>query len=252
MTDPRTTAAHGETSVEKSLPGRPVAPVVLCRGLTHSYGSDRLHVQALRGIDLSVPRGSFVCLTGPSGSGRSTLLSLIAGLLPVQQGQLQVLGIEMAGLSPRQRRAVRRRIGSFLPVLIESLSAAQNVDLGLCEWHVPARERRQRVATVLEWVGLGHRGDHRPRELSGSQRVRAALARALVSEPPLILADEPTADLDEISVQEVIALLLRARDRDCTSLISTRDHHILGLADLRVTMRDGHVVSQAPTAGAGT
>ncbi len=174
------------------------------------YRKGRIDIPALDGLSLTIDAGSFVAIMGPSGSGKSTLLHLIGGLDSADSGIIRVGEYRLDRMSERQLTAWRsRHVGFIFQMyhLVPVLTAAQNVELPLLLFRMPARERRKRVATALEVVGLADRMDHRPNQLSGGQEQRVAIARAIVTDPDVILADEPTGDLDARTSQEILQLL---------------------------------------------
>lgn len=180
------------------------------RAVRKVYRKGRLEIPVLEGLDLRITAGEFVALMGPSGSGKSTLLHLIGGLDSPTGGSVRVGDFQLETLSERQLTAWRsRHVGFIFQMyhLVPVLTAAQNVELPLLLFRMPARERRQRVQTALQIVGLGDRMDHRPNQLSGGQEQRVAIARAIVTDPDLILADEPTGDLDAKTSEEILGLL---------------------------------------------
>jgi len=174
------------------------------------YRKGRIDIPALDGLSLTIDAGSFVAIMGPSGSGKSTLLHLIGGLDSADSGFIRVGEHRLDRMSERELTAWRsRHVGFIFQMyhLVPVLTAAQNVELPLLLFRMPARERRRRVATALEVVGLADRMDHRPNQLSGGQEQRVAIARAIVTDPDVILADEPTGDLDARTSQEILQLL---------------------------------------------
>ncbi len=214
--------------------------------LNHWYGTGELRKQVLFDNGLELARGEIVIMTGPSGSGKTTLLTLIGALRTVQQGSIEVLGNELAGLDSHALTEMRRNIGFIFQAhnLFESLTARQNVRMALELNSVPSEEADARAAELLELLGLGKRLDYKPESLSGGQRQRVAIARALANRPQLILADEPTAALDKQSGRDVVDLLKRiAKEELATILIVTHDNRILDVADRIVNMVDGHVIS---------
>ena len=221
-------------------------PVVKVEGIQHSFGAGSARKQVLYDNNLQIMPGEVVIMTGPSGSGKTTLLTLIGALRTVQEGRLQILGRELSNLSRDRLVAVRRDIGFIFQAhnLFPSITACQNVQMALeLKERSPAR-RRQRAAELLEQLDLGHRIHYRPEALSGGQKQRVAIARALANAPRLILADEPTAALDEKSGRLVVTLLQElARTQGCTSLIVTHDNRILDVADRIVNMVDGRIRS---------
>jgi len=174
------------------------------------YHKDRIEIPVLDGLNLSIPPGEFVVLMGPSGSGKSTLLHLIGGLDSPTSGSIRVGEAHLERMSEHELTAWRsRHVGFIFQMyhLVPVLTAAQNVELPLLLFKIPARERRERVKTALAVVGLADRMDHRPNQLSGGQEQRVAIARAIVTDPDVILADEPTGDLDAKTSEEILNLL---------------------------------------------
>ncbi len=216
------------------------------RGLEHYFGEGELRKQALFDNHLEVTPGEIVIMTGPSGSGKTTLLTLIGTLRTVQEGNVEVLGHQLHGATPEERIAVRRKLGFIFQHhnLFASLTAMQNVKMGLELFDLPPREMEARAADILTRLGLGKRIQYKPDELSGGQKQRVAIARALAHHPQLVLADEPTAALDEKSGREVVTLFQElARNEQCTILMVTHDNRILDIADRIVNMIDGHIKS---------
>jgi putative ABC transport system ATP-binding protein len=188
-------------------------------------------------------------MMGPSGSGKTTLLTIIGGLRSVQEGSLKVLGYELYGASINQLVEMRRNIGYIFQAhnLLKFLKAWQNVQTSL-ELHkdIPSEEFRPRAEAMLKAVGLEHRVNYYPDNLSGGQKQKVAIARALVSHPKLILADEPTAALDSKSGRDVVDLMQQlAREQSCPILVVTHDNRILDIADRIVRMEDGRLASEA-------
>jgi putative ABC transport system ATP-binding protein len=217
--------------------------------LTKVYGRRGTEVPVLDELDLEIDRGEFLALMGPSGSGKTTLLNLIGGLDRPTSGRVLVLGEEISDLGERSLTAWRARHVGFIFQfyhLIPVLTAAQNVELPLLLTGLSGSERRDRVAFALDIVGLTDRATHRPGELSGGQQQRVAIARALVADPELILADEPTGDLDARSAQEVLGLIKRLNGEfQKTIIIVTHDPHAAAVASRTVHLDKG-VLAEAP------
>jgi putative ABC transport system ATP-binding protein len=221
------------------------AAAVRVDGLNHFYGRGALRKQILFDVTTEIPKGEIVIVTGPSGSGKTTLLTLVSALRSVQEGSVEVLGEELRGVSPAARERVRRRIGFIFQQhnLLDALSAAENVELGL---RAGRRHRgadlRKRATEMLAVVGLAAHVDKKPGELSGGQRQRVAIARALAAEPPMLMADEPTASLDKSSGREVVDYMKElARERGTTILLVTHDNRILDVADRIIYLEDGRL-----------
>lgn len=221
-------------------------PVEL-RDVTYAYGEGDLRRPVLRDVDLSVQEGEIVLLTGPSGSGKTTLLTLIGALRAMQEGSCRVLGEELRGAGEAARVRLRRRIGFIFQHhnLLGFLTARQNVAMALeQDGATSERDRLARAGDLLAAVGLADHSDKTPAQLSGGQRQRVSVARALATDPGLVLADEPTAALDKVSGQEVVHLLRDlARSRGVPILLVTHDPRILDIADRIVAMEDGRIVS---------
>ncbi len=221
-------------------------PNIQSRGLNFYFGDGELRKQVLFDNNLDVMPGEIVIMTGPSGSGKTTLLTLIGGLRTAKEGSLKVLKQEMVGASAQQLVRLRRQMGFIFQAhnLFESLTAFQNVKMALELFDFSQQEMRTRITETLTRLGLGHRIHYKPDSLSGGQRQRVAIARGLVHKPKLILADEPTAALDEKSGREVVTIFQElAREEGCTILIVTHDNRILDVADRIVNMVDGRIKS---------
>jgi putative ABC transport system ATP-binding protein len=214
-------------------------PELDVRDLTVEYASAGEVVRPLDGFDMTAPRGTLVLLLGPSGSGKTTLLSCLAAILSPSRGSIQFGDLVVSALAAKDRTVYRRRtVGIVFQAfnLVPSLSAAENVMAPLLAAGVPRREASARAAALIERVGLGHRATHRPGELSGGQQQRVAIARALVHDPPLLLADEPTAHLDHTQVDGVLELLAGLMDGERVMVIATHDDRVLSLGGQRVDL----------------
>ncbi|MEM8603260.1 MAG: cyclic nucleotide-binding domain-containing protein [Cyanobacteria bacterium P01_H01_bin.121] len=217
--------------------------VVSIEGLNYFYGEGSLERQVLYDINLAIKPGEFVILTGPSGSGKSTLLSLIGCLRAIHNGSLVILGEELRDATAEQLVQMRRNLGYITQAsnLLDFLTARQNVQMSLeLQPELSAQQLLEQSTTILEAVGLAERVNYYPENLSGGQRQRVAIASALVSQPKLILADEPTASLDKVSGRNAIALMQRlAKDQGSAILMVTHDNRILDLADRIINVEDG-------------
>ncbi|MEV4331112.1 ABC transporter ATP-binding protein [Streptomyces sp. NPDC049597] len=236
-------SAHGGTAV---IGDRADAPMVRVENLRRSYGTGAAAVHALRGVSFEIPRGELVALKGRSGSGKTTLLNLVGGLDSPDEGRITVDGIDLSGLGENGLLELRRdRIGFIFQSfgLIPILSAAENVGVPLRLRKADPREREERVQLMLALVGLADHAAQRPGELSGGQQQRVAIARALANRPALLIADEPTGQLDAetgLSVMELLRAVVRGEG--VTALVATHDAQLLDLADRVLELRDGEIV----------
>ena len=218
-------------------------PLVAIRDLTKHYVRGGQQIPVLVGINLDLEAGDFVALMGPSGSGKSTLLNLLAGIDKPTSGRIEVAGIDIALLSEAELAAWRARNVGFIFQfynLMPVLSAFDNVELPLLLTSLSRRERRERVDTALALVGLADRSEHYPNELSGGQQQRVAIARALIGDPTLIVADEPTGDLDRTTAEEILHLLERLnREAGKTIVMVTHDPKAAGKAHRVIQLEKG-------------
>ena len=221
-------------------------PMVETRGLGRDFEVGPVVVHALRGVDLRVDRGELVAVRGRSGSGKTTLLSLIGGLDRATAGDVVIDGRSLGDMSAAGLVELRRRkIGFIFQAfgLLSILSAAENVEVPLRLVRATSAERQERVEVLLELVGLGERGRHRPHELSGGEQQRVAIARALANRPDVLLADEPTGQLDSATGRAIMSLLRAVvRSEGVTAIIATHDPMLIDLADRVVDLRDGQIV----------
>ncbi len=226
--------------------------IIDCRGLGKTYKSGKLEVRALKGVDLAVDRNEFVAIMGPSGSGKSTLMNLLGCLDTPSFGSYELNGTEVANLDDDELAAIRNQeIGFVFQTfnLLARATALHNVELPLIYAGMSARKRHARAMQVLEQVKLDHRWDHRPSELSGGERQRVAVARALVNDPAIVLADEPTGNLDSATSFEIMKLLVELHASGQTIIVVTHEDDIAGYAHRLVRVLDGNIVEdtvQAP------
>ena len=220
-------------------------PVVRCRDVSRTYQKDAIPVHALRSVDLDVHAGEFVSLAGPSGSGKSTLLNIIGGLDEFDGGSVQVDGVELDGLSPAALSALRlEKIGFVFQAynLLPVLTAQENVEFILQLQGIDKQQRRERAAQALDNLGLGELGERRPGELSGGQQQRVAIARAIVTSPVLLVADEPTANLDSATTEELLVLMARLNsEQGMTIVTATHDPMVMSHAERQVHLSDGRI-----------
>ncbi|MGW6539031.1 ABC transporter ATP-binding protein [Streptomyces sp. NPDC055051] len=219
--------------------------MIRVEGLRRTFGEGEAAVQALKGVSFDIPRGELVALKGRSGSGKTTLLNLVGGLDSADGGRVVIDGTDLSALGEDGLLELRRdRIGFIFQSfgLLPILSAAENVGVPLRLRKADPAEREERVALLLALVGLADHADQRPGELSGGQQQRVAIARALANKPALLIADEPTGQLDAetgLAVMELLRAVVRSEG--CTALVATHDHQLLGLADRVLELRDGEI-----------
>lgn len=220
--------------------------IVECIDIKKTYEQGQVEVQALRGISLSIKKGGFFALAGPSGSGKTTVLNIIGGLDSADSGRVMVDGNVLDEMNQSQLANLRlHNIGFVFQAynLIPVLSALENVEYVMLLQGVPVADRRQRAKTILDDVGLEDKYDRRPAELSGGQQQRVAVARAIVSNPSIVLADEPTANLDSKNGQDLLKLMQEMNEKKkVTFIFSTHDHMVMDYARRLVKIRDGRVV----------
>jgi putative ABC transport system ATP-binding protein len=231
-------------------PDRSPSHIIEMRQISKVYDTGKIQVEALKTIDLAVARGEFVAVVGPSGSGKSTLLNLLGCLDSPTAGQYLLGGESVAGLDRDRLADVRnRRVGFVFQSfnLLPQLTALENVEMPMLFGGISRRERRRRAVEGLENVGLGDRVDHKPTELSGGQMQRVAIARALAMEPDILLADEPTGNLDTGSGSDVLSLLEDLWRQGSTLVVVTHDPALAKRANRMVEIRDGLIVSDRRT-----
>jgi putative ABC transport system ATP-binding protein len=223
-----------------------VRPVIALQRVSKVYGSGAIAVHALRGITFWVPRGEYVAIMGSSGSGKSTLMNIVGCLDLPSSGRYLLDGVDVRTLEDAQLAAIRnRKIGFVFQSfnLIPRTTALHNVEMPLAYAGIKARERRERAMSALATVGLQDRVSHLPSELSGGQQQRVAVARAIVANPSLILADEPTGNLDSHSSDEVLSIFDSLHDAGRTIVLITHEQHVAARASRVISFKDGEVVA---------
>ena len=221
--------------------------LVQVRGVEKVFRSGSIEVPALRGIDLEINAGEFMAIVGPSGSGKTTLLNLMGALDVPTAGRVEVIGRDLSQLSLHQRADLRlRELGFVFQAynLVPVLTAIENVEFVLELQGMDRRQRQARAQQTLDELGLGELAQRRPGAMSGGQQQRVAVARAVASRPRLVLADEPTANLDSDNAQALLGMMRRLRDEEGVSFVfSTHDPLVVSYASRVVSLRDGHIVS---------
>jgi putative ABC transport system ATP-binding protein len=238
-----------------SRPAEHCGPTMVARELFKDYPMNGAPVHALRGVSLQVEQGEYVAVAGPSGSGKSTLLQLIGGIDTPSAGTVEILGTPLDSLSDGELTRLRlTRLGFVFQRfhLLPVLTARENVELPMAEAGLPRRLRQERAAELLDYVGLKHRAEHRATQLSGGEMQRVAIARALANRPVLLLADEPTGELDAATGQEILQLFRRLHQDGTSLVVVTHDERLAGQADRIIHMLDGRIhtdeARQPPTA----
>ena len=233
-------------SVALERPRPQTQEVIAMSGITKIYDTGKIRVEALKGVDLSIRSGEFVAIVGPSGSGKSTLMNLIGCLDTPTQGTYLLRDKEVAGLDKNELAKIRnQRVGFVFQNfnLLPQITAFENVEMPLMFGGVPRKERKERVHALLEKVGLADRMEHKPTELSGGQMQRVAVARALAMNPDIVLADEPTGNLDTSSGGDVMSLFEELWKQGRTMIVITHDAALARRAGRIVEIRDGAIVS---------
>ena len=233
------------------LPGQPPAkaPVLELVDTVKEYPGDP-PVVALAGVDLRIDEGELVAIVGPSGSGKSTLLHVMGTLERPSGGVVRIAGEDTSTMSDPQLSGLRaRRLGFVFQqfFLLDGLSVLDNVADGLLYRGGRLAERRQLARVAIERVGLGHRMGHRPNQLSGGEQQRTAIARALAGRPALVMADEPTGNLDSVTGESILELLRELHDEGTTIVVITHDHEVAAAMERRVEIKDGRIIGDAPT-----
>ena len=230
------------TQRQTADPAAPDGAIIVTSGLTRDYALGAEVIKALRGIDLTIHRNEFVAIMGPSGSGKSTLMNVIGCLDTPTAGDYWLNGQRVSDLNDSELARIRNKeIGFVFQTfnLLPRATALHNVELPLIYAGVPAKTRKERAVSALESVGLGDRKDHRPAELSGGQRQRVAVARALVNHPSILLADEPTGNLDSKTGEEIMQLFERLHEGGQTIILVTHEHDIAAHARRQIHILDG-------------
>ncbi|HEX8530807.1 MAG TPA: ABC transporter ATP-binding protein [Cytophagales bacterium] len=221
--------------------------MIQTKNLQKVFTTDEVETTALNGVSIEINEGEFVAMMGPSGCGKSTLMNILGLLDNPSEGEYYFLGKEVGKVSERQRAQLRKGSIGFVFQsfnLIDELTVFENVELPLLYMKVPASERKQKVELVLERMNIMHRRNHFPQQLSGGQQQRVAIARAVVANPKLILADEPTGNLDSVNGEEVMKLLTGLNDAGTTIIMVTHSPYDAGFAHRIINLFDGKVVTE--------
>lgn len=215
--------------------------------LTKVYRTDEIESTALNEVTFEIEKGEFVSIMGPSGCGKSTLLNILGLLDKPESGSYKFLGEEVSQFNEKQRSGVRKKNIGFVFQnfnLIDELTVFENIELPLIYNKVPASERKQRVNELIDKIGISHRSSHFPQQLSGGQQQRVAVARALITRPPLVLADEPTGNLDSSNGNEVMELLCELHEEGTTIIMVTHSAHDASYSNRIINLLDGQVISE--------
>jgi putative ABC transport system ATP-binding protein len=225
-----------------------VQPIIVAKNLSKVYGKGDVAVSALKNVSFSIPSGEFVSIVGPSGSGKSTLFHILGGLTPPSSGSVVIEGTDFAALSDSERTRVRRgKIGFVFQRfnLLPTLTARGNIEIAFEIAQRDHREERQYLEQLADMLGIAGRLDHRPSELSGGEQQRVAIARALITRPAIVLADEPTGNLDTANSEAVLAMLRESSKKfGQTVLMITHNPEAASIGDRILHMRDGHLIGE--------
>ena len=221
--------------------------MIKLENLTKVYRTDEIESTALNQVSFKIEKGEFVSIMGPSGCGKSTLLDILGLLDKPESGSYQFLEEEVSHFNEKQRSSVRKKNIGFIFQnfnLIDELTVFENIELPLLYNKVPSSERKQRVNEIIEKMGISHRSSHFPQQLSGGQQQRVAVARALITRPPLVLADEPTGNLDSSHGNEVMELLCELHEEGTTIVMVTHSSHDASYSSRIINLLDGQVISE--------
>ena len=221
--------------------------MIKLENLTKVYRTDEIESTALNQVSFKIEKGEFVSIMGPSGCGKSTLLNILGLLDKPESGSYQFLEEEVSHFNEKQRSSVRKKNIGFIFQnfnLIDELTVFENIELPLLYNKVPSSERKQRVNEIIEKMGISHRSSHFPQQLSGGQQQRVAVARALITRPPLVLADEPTGNLDSSHGNEVMELLCELHEEGTTIVMVTHSSHDASYSSRIINLLDGQVISE--------
>jgi ABC-type lipoprotein export system ATPase subunit len=235
--------------------GDAAAPLYDLRGVTKTYGAGETLVRAVDRVDLRIASGELVVVAGPSGSGKTTLLQLLGALDRPTEGEVRFEGADLRGMSDGALARLRRETLGFVFQqfnLIPTLTAEQNIEVAMAPTGRPGADRHSRAKALLERVGLGHRLGNLPTQLSGGEQQRVAIARALANDPRVVLADEPTGNLDSTTGEEIMAILRELNDAGLSVVLITHDPSIAGAARRLIRMRDGRLLAAAESSEGAT
>ncbi len=221
--------------------------MITLKDINKIYRTDEIETQALENVNLHIDKGEFVSVMGPSGCGKSTLLNILGLLDTPTDGTYLLNGVDVSKMKETERINIRKGVIGFVFQsfnLIDELTVEENIELPLLYMGIPKKERKKRVQEVMERVNISHRNKHFPAQLSGGQQQRVAIARAVIANPKIILADEPTGNLDSKNGEEVMQLLSELHKEGTTIVMVTHSQHDAGYANRTVKLFDGHIVSQ--------